>query len=318
MSRLFGQFGVCLVVLAANICGAALAQDAGLTRIETRPFYGATVTIEEGVRVFRPLPPTSHMIINPSRSPLNLSINYERRAAQEDGANIGNNGYANATTTYTNATNGQATNDQSFSSYGSYGNYDNGPANTATYGAKGKGLRGFGSHGVRVNGQLAAGDRSAQKYPRQQYSNQQYSGPQYSGPQYSGPQYGRTGSQGYRQGFGKAAQQPISRYHAPHGFSYSGNNFNATRPMHLPPIGYGAARSGYIPRGYALHRPMMPPQIKPHVPMVRPAAPMQAYRVIQAPAPIQAAPMHPAHQMGMGMGQAGHAGRAMGGIGRGR
>jgi hypothetical protein len=27
------------------------------TRIEPRPFYGATVSVEEGVRVFRPLPP---------------------------------------------------------------------------------------------------------------------------------------------------------------------------------------------------------------------------------------------------------------------
>lgn len=45
------------------------------TRIETRPFYGAVVTIEEGVRVFRPLPPPRQVIINPGgRTPLALSF----------------------------------------------------------------------------------------------------------------------------------------------------------------------------------------------------------------------------------------------------
>ena len=53
---------------------SALAQSASTTRIETRPFYGATVTLEEGVRVFRPLPPHGRVIINPGgRTPLNLS-----------------------------------------------------------------------------------------------------------------------------------------------------------------------------------------------------------------------------------------------------
>jgi hypothetical protein len=36
------------------------------TRIEPRPFYGATVTMEAGVRVFRPLPPHDRVIIDPS------------------------------------------------------------------------------------------------------------------------------------------------------------------------------------------------------------------------------------------------------------
>lgn len=43
----------------------AIGQQAQTTRIETRPYYGAVVTIEHGVRVTRPLPPTQHMIINP-------------------------------------------------------------------------------------------------------------------------------------------------------------------------------------------------------------------------------------------------------------
>lgn len=53
---------------------AAAADSPSTTRIETRPFYGATVTLEEGVRVFRPLPPHDRIIINPNgRTPLNLS-----------------------------------------------------------------------------------------------------------------------------------------------------------------------------------------------------------------------------------------------------
>ena len=51
----------------------ATAQDATTTRIETRAFYGATVTLEAGVRVFRPLPPHSKVIINPGgATPLHL------------------------------------------------------------------------------------------------------------------------------------------------------------------------------------------------------------------------------------------------------
>src|SRR5689334_13374769 len=54
---------------------AALATEATTTRIETRPFYGASVTFERGVRVFRPLPPTTKMIINPGgRTPVNLGF----------------------------------------------------------------------------------------------------------------------------------------------------------------------------------------------------------------------------------------------------
>ena len=51
----------------------ALAQST--TRIETRPFYGATVTIEEGVRVFRPLPRHDRVIINPNNAtPVTLDV----------------------------------------------------------------------------------------------------------------------------------------------------------------------------------------------------------------------------------------------------
>lgn len=62
-----------LAVLAT--VGATTADAQSLTRIETHGFYGSTVTIEEGVRVFRPLPSTGHMIINPGgRTPVSLNI----------------------------------------------------------------------------------------------------------------------------------------------------------------------------------------------------------------------------------------------------
>lgn len=51
-----------------GLCFAATsgeAQDAATTRIEPRPVYGATVTMERGVRVFRPLPAIRNVIINP-------------------------------------------------------------------------------------------------------------------------------------------------------------------------------------------------------------------------------------------------------------
>jgi hypothetical protein len=60
---------------AAALGSPAAADDRGAytTRIEPRPFYGATVTIESGVRVFRPLPSQRHVIINPGgQTPLHL------------------------------------------------------------------------------------------------------------------------------------------------------------------------------------------------------------------------------------------------------
>jgi hypothetical protein len=60
-----------------TICSAtppAVAETV-TTRIETRPFYGATVTLEEGVRVFRPLPRHDRVIINPGgRTPVSLGF----------------------------------------------------------------------------------------------------------------------------------------------------------------------------------------------------------------------------------------------------
>ncbi len=67
-----------LLIAAGAMAGVSIsasAEPSSVTRIESRPFYGAIVTIEEGVRVFRPLPAHRRIIINPEhRTPLNLSI----------------------------------------------------------------------------------------------------------------------------------------------------------------------------------------------------------------------------------------------------
>jgi hypothetical protein len=56
--------------------GTALAEQAHTTRIETKPYYGAVISIEHGVRVIRPIPPTDHLIINPNgATPLILGGN---------------------------------------------------------------------------------------------------------------------------------------------------------------------------------------------------------------------------------------------------
>jgi hypothetical protein len=54
--------------LAASALGPAAAGDAYTTRYETRPVYGAVVTVEHGVRVYRPIPPTRYLIVDPRGS----------------------------------------------------------------------------------------------------------------------------------------------------------------------------------------------------------------------------------------------------------
>jgi hypothetical protein len=58
---------IAVLVLAGGSLafGSLPAAPQSTTRIETRPFYGAVVTVEEGVRVFRPLPPHDRIIIQP-------------------------------------------------------------------------------------------------------------------------------------------------------------------------------------------------------------------------------------------------------------
>ena len=70
-------FGVLSPVALWIVASAPTVLAEGyVTRIEPRPFYGAVVTLEEGVRVIRPLPPERHVIINPdNKTPLSLSFN---------------------------------------------------------------------------------------------------------------------------------------------------------------------------------------------------------------------------------------------------
>jgi hypothetical protein len=74
MSRVFTLALSSFAALAASttLCAAGQAYT---TRIEPRAFYGATVTLEEGVRVFRPLPVTRQVVINPGNK-ASVSVNY--------------------------------------------------------------------------------------------------------------------------------------------------------------------------------------------------------------------------------------------------
>ena len=68
-----------LTGVSVSVAAPAALAEAVTTRIETRPFYGATVTLEEGVRVFRPLPRHDRVIINPGgQTPLSLSYSESR------------------------------------------------------------------------------------------------------------------------------------------------------------------------------------------------------------------------------------------------
>ena len=90
----FGLFAG--AVLAA---GSLPASAQSTVRIEPRPFYGATVTMEEGVRVFRPLPRHDRVIINPGgQTPLSLgfveSKNYSFNHFTGDGRGVEHTGPA--------------------------------------------------------------------------------------------------------------------------------------------------------------------------------------------------------------------------------
>ena len=67
--------GLAVAAAAVTYALPASATDSFTTRIEPRPFYGASVTIEEGVRVFRPLPRQRQVIVNPGgQTPLHLGF----------------------------------------------------------------------------------------------------------------------------------------------------------------------------------------------------------------------------------------------------
>jgi hypothetical protein len=166
MSRLFNAMGLVLAALAGNMSTGAVAQDAYLTRIEPRPFYGATVTIEEGVRVFRPLPSTRQMIINPSQVPLNLSFSesVERHSTSHNSASPANGAYATNET----SDNGSAADDASGSLNGSDGNRVSADSDTGFNNLGANKMRGrkVAGHGVRVNGRHAAVYTASTGYQR--------------------------------------------------------------------------------------------------------------------------------------------------------
>lgn len=94
-----------LVALAAP----AIAGDAVTTRIETRPYYGAVVTVEQGVRVWRPLPPHDRIIINPDgKASVNIDVDGKKTAYNEAPASASgherfSNGYSDGYTAGFNA-----------------------------------------------------------------------------------------------------------------------------------------------------------------------------------------------------------------------
>jgi hypothetical protein len=82
-------------VIGLPVASAASAQEAFTTRIEPRPFYGAVVTVESGVRVFRPLPPNRQVIVNPGgQTPLHLGYNDTRVIEESKSYNYNYHDYA--------------------------------------------------------------------------------------------------------------------------------------------------------------------------------------------------------------------------------
>lgn len=94
-----------LLLASAVAAAAAVPASAGneggavTTRIETRPYYGAVVTVENGVRVWRPLPPHDRIIINPDgKAAVNFEIDAKKHASHNGNGAPGNherngNGY---------------------------------------------------------------------------------------------------------------------------------------------------------------------------------------------------------------------------------
>ena len=84
-----------VAVAAVLVAWSMPAVASELIRIEPRPYYGAVVSIENGVSVYRGLPTQSLMIINPgNKTPvsLNFTRTIEHKAADASSGNGGNSG----------------------------------------------------------------------------------------------------------------------------------------------------------------------------------------------------------------------------------
>jgi hypothetical protein len=75
----------CLIrCLALGALPAAAEERASTIRVEPHGYYGAVVTVEAGVRVFRPLPPHRLVVMSPEGTPVNLSINETEKRTYHD------------------------------------------------------------------------------------------------------------------------------------------------------------------------------------------------------------------------------------------
>jgi hypothetical protein len=293
MARLFSVLSVFLAAIAANLGAGASAQDAYTTRIETRPFYGATVTIEEGVRVFRPLPPHRHIIINPgAKTPLNLSLNEsnERQTAYDGGsgvAYVGNgaaNGYASNSADYGDNGGSSFTDSASGLPMRNTGGTGSGPnSSTGYYGAKGRRLTGFAPHNVRVNGMQADQRNGAQadKYGGRKMAYNGY-GRVISALQPRQPQPRQA------MGYGTVRPNSVAERGMPR---VNMANVKVYRPQ--------MANRSYAPRAMPTQRNVVPQRYVSVAPRIMQAAPRMT-------------PAAPAGRMGMGKGGLG----GMGGRGR--
>ena len=82
---LFAPSLLAIAMLAAAPSMSPANAQSSTIRIEPRPYYGAVVTIEQGVRVWRPLPPTRHMIINPTNAPVSVNVTDVRESVHHSG-----------------------------------------------------------------------------------------------------------------------------------------------------------------------------------------------------------------------------------------
>ncbi len=86
-----------IALAALSLAGQQAAAESSTIRIEERPYYGAVVTLEAGVRVYRPLPPHSKIVINPGgRTPLNLTYEERRSVSHNYVQGAASSAYAEA------------------------------------------------------------------------------------------------------------------------------------------------------------------------------------------------------------------------------